>query len=243
MNVRYMAGTAGYKKIGQSSLHGIGQSSLHGISMNGTGISGAGVNKVLLAPGRGIFLALVKGNRDGLATKLQVQTTKTPNKLKEHWEHAGGKYSKLVSAINKGASKPFKKLGLLGVFKRLFRKKGLTGHGMGSGEGMAAIQAVIVSACTAAGTAIGPPIGTAGGASLGAALAALAPIIVDLVKQTPATNEADTVDKDIIAPENDQEDGGSGGSGPISFDIKKALPYIAAGGVALYLITSKSSKK
>ncbi len=227
MNVRYMAGTNGYKNVS-------------GISINNAGMQGPGVNKVLLAPGRGIFLALIKGNRDGLATKLQAQINQNSNKLKERWEHAGGKYSKLVSAIQKGASKPFKKLGLLGVFKRLFRKKGLTGHGMGAGEGMAAIQAAIVSACTAAGTAIGPPIGTAGGASLGAALAALAPIFVDFVKQTPAADEADTVDKDIIAPENDQEGGDGAGT---TFNFSKAFPYIAAGSAALYFLTSKNSKK
>lgn len=172
--------------------------------------------------GRLVFLGLVKGNYDGFATKLQKIDT---NKMKSNWEKIGGDYSALTKAIKEGASKPAKKLGLLGRLKSIFKKKGVNGIGaMSDGE----IQAAIVTAATAVGSII-PAAGTAAGASVGAVLAALYPTIVEMVRQTPASEEVNT---NVPTPPFTPADS-------TSFDFGSMLPIIAIGGAVLYFATKK----
>ena len=172
---------------------------------------------------------MVKQNLDGFATKMQ----KIDNaKLKSSWEKAGGNFATLQSAIKEGASKPAKRLGFLGKLQKLVKSKGgVRGLGaMSEGD----IQAAIVAVSTAIGTAVAPAAGTAAGASLGAALAAMYPTIVDMLKQTPAT------ESDIIQGGDDLtldlvEEGGTA----TSFDFGKILPFVAIGGAVLYFVMSK----
>ena len=168
MNVRYMAG------IGCSCDSGMGalinpqkkQQIKDKLKQGGKGVVQGG-----LAGGRALFLAMVKKNLDGFATKLQKIDT---NKVKSSWEKAGGKWSNLQEAIKVGAGKPAKRLGFLGKIKQILKSKGGI-QGIGSAS-TADIQAAIVTASTAIGTAIAPAAGTAAGASVGAVLAATGPI-------------------------------------------------------------------
>jgi hypothetical protein len=171
--------------------------------------------------GRAVLLGLIKGNYDGIATKMQKVDT---NKLKNDWTRVGGDYSALTNAIKEGASKPAKKLGLLGKLKTLLKKKGINGIGQVSdGE----IQAAIVTVATALGTAINPVGGSVAGASVGAVLAGIYPTIVDMVKQTPASEE-----EVVIAPAATPADS-------TSFNFGSLLPIIAIGGAVYYFATKK----
>jgi hypothetical protein len=225
MNIRYMAGVDSCDNMNDQRprMAGIG--------------SFTPVRTVLLAPGRGIFLGLIKGNRDGLATKLANLQAKNPAKLKKQWERIGGRWSKLVNAIKVGSAKPAKKLGLLGLIRKKTKQAGGI-NGIGAVDD-AKIQAIIVSSCTAIGSAV-PGFGSVAGASVGAAMAAIYPTIKDLVAATPAADENDPITAgDPIVPETDT-DGSNGASSPgTSFDFSKALPYIAAGGAALWYFSKK----
>ena len=171
---------------------------------------------------------MVKKNLDGFASKMQKIDT---NKLKSSWEKAGGKFSNLQEAIKIGASKPAKRLGFLGKLQKLVKSKGGV-RGLGAlSEGE--IQAAIVTVSTAIGTAVAPAAGTAAGASLGAALAAMYPTIVDMLKQTPATEGDNIVNDDLT--DDLVEEGGTA----TSFDFGKILPFVAIGGAVLYFVMSK----
>ena len=175
---------------------------------------------VAFVGGRQVLLGLIKGNYDGIATKMQKVDT---NKLKNDWTRVGGDYSALTNAIKEGASKPAKKLGLLGKLKSLLKKKGIQGIGA---TDVGAIQAAIVAVATAVGSAI-PAAGTAAGASVGAVLAELYPTILDVVKQTPASEE-----EVLIAPAATPADS-------TSFNFGSLLPIIAIGGAVYYFATKK----
>ena len=231
MNVRYMAGIGSCDNYGKyGRRRGVG----------GTGISGGKpVRKIALAPGRGLFLGIVKANLDGFATKLQKVN---PDKLKKNWENVGGNYQKLVNAIKVGAGKPAKRLGFLGLLRRIIKKKGGV-NGIGSANDQA-VQAAIVSAATALGSAI-PGLGTGVTATVGAVMAAMYPIIKEMVLQTPAIEETDVLVQAQVAPENDA-DAVPEGADPVApgtqFDFQKALPLVAVAGAALYLATRKKGK-
>jgi hypothetical protein len=175
---------------------------------------------VAFVGGRQVLLGLIKGNYDGIATKMQKVDT---NKLKNDWTRVGGDYSALTNAIKEGASKPAKKLGLLGKLKSLLKKRGIQGIGA---TDVGAIQAAIVAVATAVGSAI-PAAGTAAGASVGAVLAELYPTILDVVKQTPASEE-----EVVIAPAATPADS-------TSFNFGSLLPIIAIGGAVYYFATKK----
>lgn len=237
MNVRYMAGIGscdnyGYKRGYKRGVGGTG--GYYGIS------GGKPVRKIALAPGRGLFLGIVKANLDGFATKLQKVN---PDKLKKNWENVGGNYSKLVNAIKVGAGKPAKKLGFLGLLrKRIKQQGGVNGIGAANDQ---AVQAAIVSAATALGAAIGG-VGAGVTATVGAVMAAMYPVIKDMVIQTPAVEETDVlVQTPGIVAENDA-DAVPEGAGPVTpgtqFDFQKALPLVAVAGAALYLATRKKRK-
>jgi hypothetical protein len=236
MNVRYMAGIGSCDNYGNygGRRRGVG-------TTNGTGISGGKpVRKIALAPGRGLFLGIVKANLDGFATKLQKVN---PDKLKKNWENVGGNYSKLVNAIKVGAGKPAKRLGFLGLLrKRIKQQGGVNGIGAANDQ---AVQAAIVSAATALGAAIGG-VGAGVTATVGAVMAAMYPVIKDMVLQTPAAEETDVLVQAQVAPENDA-DAIPEGAGPVTpgtqFDFQKALPLVAVAGAALYLATRKKGRK
>jgi hypothetical protein len=232
MNVRYMAG------IGSCDNYGSSGNRRRGVG--GTGISGGKpVRKIALAPGRGLFLGIVKANLDGFATKLQKVN---PDKLKKNWENVGGNYSKLVNAIKVGAGKPAKKLGFLGRLRKRLREQGGV-NGIGAAND-SQVQAAIIATASALAVAIpaaAPVIGPTG-----AVLAGIYPVVKDMVLQTPAAEETDVLVQAQVAPENDA-DAVPEGAGPVTpgtqFDFQKALPLVAVAGAALYLATRKKGRK
>lgn len=234
MNVRYMAGIGSCDNYGSSGnrRRGVGSTGYYGIS------GGKPVRKIALAPGRGLFLGIVKANLDGFATKLQKVN---PDKLKKNWENVGGNYSKLVNAIKVGAGKPAKKLGFLGRLRKRLREQGGV-NGIGAAND-SQVQAAIIATASALAVAIpaaAPVIGPTG-----AVLAGIYPVVKDMVLQTPAAEETDVLVQAQVAPENDA-DAVPEGAGPVTpgtqFDFQKALPLMAVAGAALYLATRKKGK-
>lgn len=222
MNVRYMAGigadcTSCSKGVGKVTI--ISKDKRQQIKTTAQDVAGK-FKSAAFVGGRAVLLGLIKGNYDGIATKMQKVDT---NKLKNDWTRVGGDYSALTNAIKEGASKPAKKLGLLGKLKSLLKKKGIQGIGA---TDVGAIQAAIVAVATAVGSAI-PAAGTAAGASVGAVLAELYPTILDVVKQTPASEE-----EVLIAPAATPADS-------TSFNFGSLLPIIAIGGAVFYFATKK----
>jgi hypothetical protein len=244
MNVRYMGSIDSYstndggQSSAQNALGACGNRYRFQQGKAVRGIQGPGFRRIALAPGRGLFLGIVKGNLDGIASKL---TKVDQNKLKKTWENAGGDFSKLQKAIKTGASKPARKLGLLGfIRKRLRPKGGVNGIGAASEND---IKAAIIAGAAAAGSAIATPgVGTGAGAAIGAALVALIPIVIDLVSQTPDAEMTDTVIPNPVSAESDVTDQGAPQEGT-KFNLQGALPLIAIGAGALYLATRKNSKK
>jgi hypothetical protein len=240
MNVRYMGSIDSYS----NSFNSSGENAQNALGACGNryrfqqgkavrGIQGPGFRRIALAPGRGLFLGIVKGNLDGIASKL---TKVDQNKLKKTWENAGGDFSKLQKAIKTGASKPARKLGLLGfIRKRLKPKGGVNGIGAASEND---IKAAIIAGSTAVGTAIAPGVGSGAGAAIGAALVALIPIVIDLVSQTPDAEMTDTVIPNPVSAESDVTDQTAPQEGT-KFNLQGALPLIAIGAGALYLATRK----
>ena len=234
MNVRYMSGISGNcscdSQMGKVTIISKDKRQAAAASVKATAKKvGKSVSIVGLKGGRALVLAMVKKNLDGFATKMQKIDT---NKLKSSWQKAGGDFTTLQSAIKEGSSKPAKRLGFLGKLQKLVKSKGgVRGLGvLSDGE----IQAAIVTISTAIGTALVPAGGTAAGASLGAALAAMYPTIIDMLKQTPAT------ESDIIQGGDDLtldlvEEGGTA----TSFSFGTILPIIAIGGAIFYFATKK----
>jgi hypothetical protein len=224
MNVRYMAGigadcTSCSKGVGKVTI--ISKDKRQQIKTTAN-VAANKFKSVAFVGGRQVLLGLIKGNYDGIATKMQKVDT---NKLKNDWTRVGGDYSALTNAIKEGASKPAKKLGLLGKLKSLLKKRGIQGIGA---TDVGAIQAAIVAVATAVGSAIPIPAGgTAAGASVGAVLAELYPTILDVVKQTPASEE-----EVVIAPAATPADS-------TSFNFGSLLPIIAIGGAVYYFATKK----
>jgi hypothetical protein len=236
MNVRYMSGISGNcdcdSQMGKITI----------ISKDKRQAAVASVKKAVqktgaalvtggLAGGRLLFLAMVKKNLDGFATKLQKIDT---NKLKSNWEKAGGSYSTLVSAIKEGASKPAKKIGFLAKVKSILAKKGIKGIGA---TGDAEVQAAIVAVATALGTAIAPAAGTAAGASIGAVLSQMYPVVRDMIIQVPAS-ESGEGDLNTIDITSDLE----AGETQTSFSFGSILPVIAVGGAILFFVLKNKKK-
>jgi hypothetical protein len=102
---------------------------------------GGAVKKVALAPVRGAFLGLVALNVRGLATKINALISKGDKDIKDFWLKLGGKYDKLVDAVNSGKSK-----------KALFGKgKGVSGaNKVVYNEGIGAVTLATATAAIAA---------------------------------------------------------------------------------------------
>jgi len=153
------------------------------------------VKKVLLAPGRALFIAMNKLNFGQIATKLSKGNQ---DKLKEQWLKLGGDYNKLVAAINKGKSKKAKGNDF---FKKILGKKPLSEqeNNLGeelylndnfglcedeeenpanlSNEAKAKIIAVSTGAAGAIGTAVGLPAVAAAGPALAAVIIGIIPLL------------------------------------------------------------------
>ena len=250
MNVRYIGSTQNISPAGAAGAAGVGECGYYkqgrrikGVGYIGSIGKGKPVRKIALAPGRGVFLALVKSNLDGFASKLQKID---PAKLKRTWENIGGDYSKLVKAIKTGASKPARRLGFLGLLRKRLKKRGINGvSGIGAASD-AEVQAAIVAAATALGTAL-PGVGNVAGATAGAVLAALYPVVRDMVAMTPDAEETDNlIQTPGIVPDAEEVQSATQGSetGPtvktgVQFDLQRSLPLVAAAGLALYFVTKK----
>lgn len=105
--------------------------------------AGSGVvKKVTLAPVRGAFLGLVALNVRGLATKINTLISKGDKDIKDFWLKLGGKYDKLIDAVNSGKGK-----------KALFGKgKGVNGANQTEydEEGIGAVTLATATAAIAA---------------------------------------------------------------------------------------------
>jgi len=211
------------------------------------------LKKVLLAPGRGAFIALLDLNIDGIATRLAKGDI---SKLGEQWIKLGGDRNKLIKNINKGAKKKPKKLGFL---SKLVGKQG-----MGEDEFMLAqryypilnedndteenpagvskdVKAKILAISTGVATTIGGLVGGPAGVTLGAAGPALGIVIIGILPllkkgadlpqaeaETPPTSE-------IVEPpvDTDADADADADADDNKTKIKKYLPYVAVGLVAV----------
>ena len=172
-----------------------------------------GYKGVALAPGRNLLLIILKANLDGIASKMQKMNFA---EISKYWKKAGGDPKKLQSALSKGASKKPKKLGLLGMIKKIAGKK-VNGIGQINEN---AIKVAIPTATTAAGAAIEPVSGSAAGVSLGAVLTTMLPIVIQLLQSMGKNDEADAlmnVSNSLTGDEAATEDTDSG-SGSSSGD-------------------------
>lgn len=173
---------------------------------------GTTVARLGLAPGRNLFLVLVKANIDGIATKLSKLDFE---KVKTSWIKAGGKAENLQNAIKSGSQKRAKKVGFLSLLAKK-SKKNVAGI-YGSVFDEKALTIALPAAATAVGTAVNPGAGTAAGTSLGAVMVKMVPIIIAVLQQlTPSEDSATIVAQKLGADELSNEDQGSdieGGEG------------------------------
>jgi len=195
------------------------------IGKKGTG------KKILLAPVRGAFIALLNLNVRGLAKKLSIALQKDPSRTKAMWEKLGGKFDKLEKAINKGKSKK----PLAGESKNNKALKGIDGRYLTDSES--------------------GYIGVVDLAAIGTFLATAAPALIAakaLFKQNgiPEGEEGDVITKDEAdatepLPKGfeaaDPETGGKGGTGT-SFKPSPLLIGGVIGGLALVYFLTKKKK-
>jgi hypothetical protein len=188
------------------------------------------VKTIGLAPGRNLFLLLVKNNLDGIASKMaQGDQTAFLNK----WYELGGNRTTLAKNIKIGASKRERKLGFLNRIKKVVGNTKI--NGIGQAEIPESIKAGIVAACAAAGTAIAGPKGTAAGTTMGTVVVELLPTLMSVLNRTPVGDDTITTTTDIDTTTEDNEEG----AGP-GMNMKTILPIVAilaAGGI--YLATRK----
>ena len=163
--------------------------------------AGATATTIGLSAGRNLFLIMVKANLDGIASKLQKIDFAS---ISKYWKTAGGNPQNLQDAIKKGASKPSKKLGLLGLLKKKSQK--ITGTIIDT----SVLETAIVPAAAAAGTAIAPTGGTAAGTSLGVVLKKMIPVIVQVLQSLGKNEEADAIQN--ISLSSEEQTGGDTGS-------------------------------
>ena len=209
---------------------------------------GQGVKKVGLSAGRTLFLAMIKNNLDGTASKLATGNITSQTAL---WKKAGGDPIALGKAITTGASKPAKKLNFLPKLKGILLKKKINGIGENvDKETINAIRLVATGTGTAIGSsvpAVGNVVGAGAGASFGEVLIIVLPMIKEMIAKTPNAEAVSENAPPVVSSGNDlppdepnatdgsgNADGGSGaGAG---MDTSKMLLYgaIAVGGFLLY---------
>jgi hypothetical protein len=220
------------------------------------------LKKILLAPGRATFLALLDLNIDGIATRLAKGDI---TKLGEQWLKLGGDRNKLIKNINKGAKKKPKKIGFL---NKLVGKEG-----MGEDEFMLAeryypmlneendtdenpslvskeVKAKIIAISTGVATTIGGLVGGPAGITLGAAGPALGVVIIGILpllkKGSEITDaQAEVPPADILEPPVDADVVDDDKDDDNKEKIKKYLPYVAVGIVAIvggYFLLKRKKK-
>ena len=197
-------------------------------------IGAVNAKTVLLAPGRQLFRLIVQGNLDGFATKLSKLDQ---GRIATLWKNAGGEPGKLSADIRKGASRPAKKLGLLGIIKKKLAAKGIKGLGATDAQ----VAQFVTPAATAAGTAVGGAGGAAAGASLGEVLKALMPILQQLLAATAAADMTDNLTPPGPLPPITDPEPGAGPTAPGSSTApaagsNKMILYIAAAAAAVLLL-------
>ena len=177
------------------------------------------VKKVLLAPGRALFIGMAKLNFGQIATKLSKGNQ---DKLKEQWLKLGGDYNKLVAAINKGKNKKAKGNDF---FKKILGKKPLSEQENNLGEklylndnfglcedeeenpaGLSKEQkSKIIAISTGAATAIGSAVGLPQAAAAGPALAAVIIGIIPLLSKADEIPDSDNPTGPEVPTDPNQE--------------------------------------
>lgn len=167
-----------------------------------------GVKSIALAPGRLLFLTIIKNNLDGAASKLQRGNITQQLSV---WKKAGGDATKYQAAVKQGAAKPQKPFGLFGKLRKLFQQKGIGAFEIDdstknqirgiSAAGGAALGSVV--------PAVGTAVGAGGGASLGELVVQILPIIQQIVGLTaPAASTGggfDNPGSGVVPAEADEE--------------------------------------
>jgi hypothetical protein len=193
----------------------------------------------VLVLARGMFIALLKKNYDGLASKLSLGDN---TDLLNRWYKLGGNRTILADAIKEGSSKPAKKLGFLPKLKKIVGGK-VNGIGADADSAISgAVKAQIITLCVMAGEAIFPEkaTGTAVGTAFGGVVVSLLPSLKTALNRVPNT-ESDTI-VNQSEKEDPLDDGGEDKPQDESF-ISKNLPYILGGvallGAGIYFYTKK----
>ena len=197
-----------------------------------SGAAAAAVKGATLAPGRNLFRLIVQNNMDGIASKLAKMNQ---GQILDLWKKVGGDPGKIAADIRNGASKPVKKLGLLGLVKKKLAAKGLKGMGATDSQVIDALVPAATAAGTAVGAASGPQgaaVGAASGASLAEVLKQLIPLVQQLLAQTSVADQTDslTAQTNITSPA-DLEPTGSNAPGS-----SNVLMYAAAAAAAVILL-------
>lgn len=174
-----------------------------------------------LAPGRNLFLIIVKSNFDGLANKL---SRINQDELRSAWNRAGGNWTNLTDAIRKGASKRSINIGFLKGLESLTK---ISGIGAVDAQQLISllsrpeVQAAIITLAGGTGTAIGAAGGSATGpgaiatgAAGGTAGTSMGAVINVMVKILPAVlammTDQDRANQQAIPPGFDNQGGDTG---------------------------------
>jgi len=165
MNVRFMAGV-----------------DCPDCNNNSTNVGVGNINTLALAPGRGMFSLLIKGNVDGIASRLQNGSITNATAFANKWKQLGGDRTVLAKQIKEGASKRPKNLGFFKALKRIVQKRGL--KGIGQTQIPEEVKTLIRAACQKLGSAV-PAVGAAGGAALSETIINLLPVLISAIKATP----------------------------------------------------------
>jgi hypothetical protein len=234
MNISYISGVD--PAMGATVAGGIIKNVGAGIKKAATSVSSgaavAAVKGATLAPGRNLFRLIVQNNMDGIASKLAKMNQ---GQILDLWKKVGGDPGKIAADIRNGASKPVKKLGLLGLVKKKLAAKGIKGMGATDSQVIDALVPAATAAGTAVGAASGPQgaaVGAASGASLAEVLKQLIPLVQQLLAQTPIADQTDalTSQTNITAPADLEP---TGSSAPGSSNV---LMYAAAAAAAIILL-------
>lgn len=190
----------------------------------------------LAVASRGIFIAMVKNNYDGIASKLSLDDY---TDFLNSWYKVGGNRTTMTQAIKEGASKPAKKLGFLPKLKKI-----LNVQGIGADESISTAQkGAIITLCATVGALLTkePATGTAIGTTFGTIVVALAPALKKALKRVP-----DSESDNLVEPTesiNIENDGGSDLANRSSSLLSKNLPLILGGlavvGAGIYFATKK----
>lgn len=203
-----------------------------------------------LAPGRNLFLIIVKGNFDGLANKL---SRINQDELRSAWNNAGGNWTNLTDAIRKGASKRSINVGLLKGLEKLSKTAGIGAVDAQQVINLLSKPEVKAAIVTLSG-AVGATVGGAAGAKTGPgalvtsqkggeAGLSMGLVINTMVKILPAVlgmmTDKDRGNEEAIPPGFDNQGGDTGSQTNLT-------PIIIGGaviaGLALVYFATKKKK-